>query len=66
MSSFAKTLDGGFVYAACVSCGSHRESCAAAEIIRFRGPVREIGCVGAYVRVRRCEIVAGVGNPWVC
>ena len=46
--------------------GRRRESCAAAEIARFRGPVRDIGCAGARSRVRRCEIVAGAGNSWTC
>ena len=46
--------------------GRRRESCAAAETARFRGPVREIGCAGACSRVRRCEIVTGAGNPWTC
>ena len=44
--------------------GRRRESCAAAKIARFRGPVREIGCAGARSRV--CEIVVGAGNPWTC
>ena len=46
--------------------GRRRESCAAAETARFRGPVREFGCAGARSRSRRCEIVAGAGNPWIC
>ena len=46
--------------------GRRRESCAAAETAIFRGPVREFGCAGACSRVRRCEFVAGAGNPWTC
>ena len=43
--------------------GKRRESYAAAETARFRGPVREFGSAGACSRVRGCEIVAGAGNP---
>ena len=46
--------------------GRCRESCAAAETARFRGPVREFGCAGPCSRVSCCEIVAGAGNPWTC
>ena len=46
--------------------GRRRESCAAAETARFRGPVREFGRAGARSRFRRCEIVAGAGNLWIC
>ena len=51
---------------AVVSRGRRRESCAAAEIAGFRGPVREIGCARARRRARRGEIVAGAGNPLIC
>ena len=46
--------------------GRRKESCAVAKIAGFRGPVREIACACARSRVRRCEIVAGAGNPWIC
>ena len=38
--------------------GRRRESCAAAETARFRGPVREFGCAGA------CSGAIGVAKPW--
>ena len=46
--------------------GRRRELCAVAKIAGFHGPVRLIACACARARVRRCEIVAGAGNPWIC